>query len=146
MTGTLTQCKTPLVKPISPAFAAFSAAQLLFCAVIAPQTSAASTGWKVGAAAAEFEADDSMVIAGGITAGKAAGQEGKLRAVAVVLEKQPHGKIAIVGCDILMMTRQHLDPVVAQIEKTTGIPATHVLINCTHTHHAPSTLTLHGYG
>ena len=146
MTGTLTQCKTPLVKPISPAFAAFSAAQLLFCAFIAAQTSAASTGLKVGAAAAEFEADDSMVIAGGITAGKAAGQEGKLRAVAVVLEKQPHGKIAIVGCDILMMTRQQLDPVVSEIEKTTGIPAANVLINCTHTHHAPSTLTLHGYG
>src|SRR5436309_2503620 len=38
----------------------------------------------VGAAVAESEADDNMIIAGGITAGTAAGQEGKLRAVAVV--------------------------------------------------------------
>src|SRR2546427_571260 len=101
---------------------------------------------RVGSAAVEFEADDSMIIAGGITAGKATGQEGKLRAAAVVLEKQPFGKLAIVACDVLMLTRQHLDLVVAEIEKTTGIPAANILINCTHTHHAPSTMILHGYG
>lgn len=105
-----------------------------------------STGFHVGAASAEFEADDSMVIAGGILPGKAAGQEGKLRAVAVVLEKKPFGKLAIVACDILMITREWLDPVVAEIEKTTGIPAANILINCTHTHHAPSTMVVHGYG
>src|SRR5437660_5760823 len=87
-----------------------------------------------------------MIIAGGITPGKASGQEGKLRATAVVLEKQPFGKLAIVACDVLMITRQHLDPVVAEIEKTTCIPSANVLINCTHTHHAPSTVVLHGYG
>src|SRR2546428_762027 len=67
-------------------------------------------GVRVGAASAEFEADDSMIIAGGITAGKATGQEGKLRAVAVVLEKEPFGKLAIVACDVLMMTREWLGP------------------------------------
>src|SRR5262245_24275638 len=36
----------------------------------------------VGAAAVDLEADDSMIIAGGITPGKANGQEGRLRAVA----------------------------------------------------------------
>ena len=107
---------------------------------------AATTGLRVGTAAAEFEADDGMIIAGGITAGKAGGQEGKLRAVAIVLEKERFGKLAIVACDILMMTRQHLDPAVAEIEKTTKIPAANILINCTHTHHAPSTMVLHGYG
>ncbi len=110
------------------------------------QPSATGMGLHVGAAAAEFEADDTMVIAGGITAGKAHGQEGKLRAVAVVLEQPPFGKIAIVGCDVLMMTREHLDAAATEIEKTTGIPSAHVLINCTHTHHAPSTVVLHGYG
>ncbi|PYJ08614.1 MAG: hypothetical protein DME25_01030, partial [Verrucomicrobia bacterium] len=103
-------------------------------------------GLRVGAAGVELEADDSMIIAGGIAPGKASGQEGKLRAVAVVLQKGASGKLAIVACDILMMTRQWLDPVVAEIEKTTGIPAASVLINCTHTHHAPSTVILHGYG
>lgn len=110
------------------------------------QQPVSSDGFKVGAAAVELEADDSMVIAGGISPGKATGQEGKLRAVAVVLEKKPFGKVAIVACDILMITRQHLDPVVAEIEKSTSIPAANILINCTHTHHAPSTMMVHGYG
>lgn len=105
----------------------------------------ADTALKVGAGTTGLEADDSMVIAGGITAGKASGQEGKLRAVAVVLEQAPV-KLALVTCDVLMLTRQHLDPVVAEIEQTTGIPAAHVLIHCTHTHHAPSTMQVHAYG
>jgi|ERR1041385_6231419 hypothetical protein len=57
---------------------------------------------RVGAAAAELQADDSMIIAGGITAGKASGQEGKLRCVATVLEKDGT-RLAIVACDVLMM-------------------------------------------
>lgn len=100
---------------------------------------------RVGAAAAELQGEDSMVIAGGITAGKVTGQEGSLRCVAVVLELG-RSKIAIVACDVLMMTRQTLDPVVEEIGRATGIPATHVLINCTHTHHAPSTMRVHDYG
>ena len=110
------------------------------------KTEKSSTGLKVGVAAAELAADDAMVIAGGITDGKSNGQEGKLRAVAVVLEQKPFGKLAIVACDILMITRDLLDPVTAEIEKTTGIPAANILINCTHTHHAPSATMIHGYG
>ncbi len=105
-----------------------------------------ASGVRVGAAAVEFEADDSMIIAGGIHEGRANGSEGKLRAVAVVLEKEPFGTFAIVANDVLMMTRQDLDPVVEEIGKMTGIPAAHILINCTHTHHAPSTMRLHDYG
>ena len=44
-------------------------------------------GSRVGAAAVELEADDDMVIGGGILPGKVKGQEGKLRAVAVVVEE-----------------------------------------------------------
>src|SRR6266446_3489161 len=91
-------------------------------------------GLRVGAGSVEFEADDSMIIAGGIAPGKASGQEGKLRAVAVVLEKEPFGRLAIVACDILMITREWLDPVAEEIEKTTGIPTAGILINSTHTH------------
>jgi hypothetical protein len=107
--------------------------------------SLAAAGLRVGASAVDLDADDSMIIAGGITPGKAAGQEGKLRAAAVVLEKGGT-KLAIVACDILMITREHLDPVVKELQQTTGIPAQNILINCTHTHHAPSTMVLHGYG
>lgn len=100
---------------------------------------------KVGAAAVDLEADDSMVIGGGIGPGAAKGQEGKLRAVAIVLEKPGQTKVAIVACDVLMMNRDLLDPIAQEIEKTCGIPASNVLINCTHTHHAPTTCTVHGY-
>ncbi len=100
----------------------------------------------VGTAAVELEADDSMIIAGSILAGKATGQEGKLRAVAVVLEKKGSPKLAIVACDILMITRDRLDPVKAEIERATGIPAANIMVHCTHTHHAPSTMVVHGYG
>ncbi len=100
---------------------------------------------RVGAAAVNFEADDSMILGGMIDGVKASGQEGSLRAVAIVLAKSPREKLAIVGCDVLMLTRDLLDPVMAEIERTTGVPRSHVLVNATHTHHAPSTVTIHGY-
>lgn len=86
-----------------------------------------------------------MIIAGGITAGKVQGQEGRLRCIATVIE-QGDTRLAIVACDVLMLTRQTLDPVVEEIESTLGIPRAQVLINCTHTHHAPSTMRIHDYG
>src|SRR5438876_4528306 len=130
---------------VPPVLTTFVSLLLLMLSWPTAQAAESLSGFRVGAAAAELQADDSMVIAGGITAGKANGQEGKLRAVAVVLAKE-RAKLAIVACDILMITREHLDPVAAEIEQTTGIPAASVLINCTHTHHAPSATVLHGYG
>jgi hypothetical protein len=112
---------------------------------LGPIQAAGPSPIRVGTAAIALESDDSMVIAGGIGAGKSSGQEGQLRCVALVVEKPP-ARIALVACDVLMMTRQTLDPVLAQIEAATGIPASHVLVNCTHTHHAPSTLRVHDYG
>ncbi len=126
--------------------AAIPAALLFTTLLHGEEKTASSGGLRVGTASAEFEADDSMTIAGGISPGKAIGQEGKLRAVSVVLEKNSSSKLAIVACDILMITRERLDPVAAEIEKTTGIPVANILINCTHTHHAPSTMFVHGYG
>src|SRR5688572_4537389 len=100
---------------------------------------------QVGAAAVELQADDGMVIGGGILPGKATGQDGKLRATAVVIEKPGGGTVAVVACDVLMMNRDLLDPAAEEVAKALGIPVGHVLINCTHTHHAPSTCTIHGY-
>ena len=100
---------------------------------------------RVGAAAVEFEADDDMVIGGGILPYKVKGREGKLRAVAVVVEKPGAGKMALVACDVLMLNRDLLDPAVEEAAKALGIPTANVLVNCTHTHHAPSTVTVHGY-
>jgi hypothetical protein len=108
-------------------------------------TALAAADLRVGAAAVNLEADDSMVIAGGIGPGKATGQEGELRSVAVVLEKPGSPKVAIVACDVLFVTRDFVDAALAQIEKSSGISPDHVLVNATHTHHAPCTASVHGY-
>jgi hypothetical protein len=100
---------------------------------------------KVGAAALELEASDSMIIGGGIGPGKAKGQEGSLRAAAVVIEDQAGVRVALVACDVLMIERDVLDRAARRIESETKIPFDHILINATHTHHAPTTVTVHGY-
>lgn len=109
-------------------------------------STAAAAPLRVGAAAVELEADDEMVIAGGIAPGRATGQEGKLRAVAIVIEKAPLGKIAIVACDVLFVPGDMVGAALSEIEKRCGIAPENVLINATHTHHAPSITEVHGYG
>ena len=64
---------------------------------------------KVGASASRLVADDTMVIGGGIGPGKASGQEGELRAAAVVIEDPEGARIALVACDVLMINRDILD-------------------------------------
>ncbi len=100
---------------------------------------------QVGAAAVKLRADDTMVIGGSILGGRARGQEGELRVVAVVLEQPGSAAIALVTCDVLMLNRDIIDPAVAEIARRTGLKESHVLVNATHTHHAPSTVTVHGY-
>jgi neutral ceramidase len=100
---------------------------------------------KAGAASEPLLADDSMVIGGGIGPGKASGQEGELRASAVVVEDQHGEKVALIACDVLMVNRDVLDRAARRIEQAIGIPFDHILINATHTHHAPTTVTVHGY-
>ncbi|MHC4086615.1 MAG: hypothetical protein ACYSWZ_15380 [Planctomycetota bacterium] len=98
---------------------------------------------KVAAAVAEIIADDSMEIAGGISPGHVVGQEGKLRASAIVIEANT--KICIVSCDVLVLQRDILDDVCRKIETEEKIPFENILITSTHTHHAPTTVTVHGY-
>ncbi len=88
-------------------------------------------------------ADDSMVIGGGIGPGIVQGQEGKLQATATII----HGNttLCIVGVDVLMMHRDTMDEATARISKACNIPPSNILINASHTHHAPSTVTVHGY-
>jgi neutral ceramidase len=100
---------------------------------------------KVGASASRLVADDAMVIGGGIGPGKASGQEGELRATALVIEDPRGARVALVACDVLMLNRDILDQAARQIERESGIPFDHILINATHTHSAPTTVTVHGY-
>lgn len=105
-----------------------------------------SADLRVAAASVDLEADDSMVIAGGIGPGRATGQEGQLRVTAVVVEKPGQGKFVIGSVDVLFLTRDFVDRALAEVRRQTGIPPEHVLINATHTHHAPSVTVVHGYG
>jgi hypothetical protein len=96
---------------------------------------------KVAAATAELVGDDSMDIAGGIFPNRVKGQEGQLRASAIVMWKNI--KIAIVSCDVLGLTREIDDAACREIEAKTGIPRQNVLISATHNHRAPSTTAVH---
>jgi neutral ceramidase len=117
------------------------------CSVLGFSSTAALSAQNlhVGAAAVAIEADDSMEIAGGIGPGRATGQEGELRATAVVVGAADV-KVAVVSCDVLFVGGDTVDRALARIEKATGIPPAHVLVTATHTHHAPSTTSIHGYG
>lgn len=99
---------------------------------------------RVGSAAIDLQADDSMEIAGGIGPRTTTGQEGQLRAVAVVVAGSDGTKVAIVACDVLFVPGDTANLALAEIEKSTGIPPRNVLINATHTHHAPTTIEIHG--
>jgi len=128
-------------------FTLASATALGLSALLAPPspTPARAGDLMVGAAAANLSADDSMVIGGGIGPGKATGQEGELRATAIVIQDPQGGKVALVELDVLMVERDVLDDAARRIEAATGVPFDNVLINATHTHHAPTTVTVHGY-
>src|SRR5262245_9819869 len=101
---------------------------------------------RVGAAAVNLSCDEKMVLAGFLEARYTKEQEGELRAVAVVIEKPGGNKVAIIACDVLWIPRDLADAAVTEIEQKTGIPSDRVLINATHTHHAPSTAASHGFG
>lgn len=118
---------------------------LIVATFLASMTARADGGLKAGAAAKEFSANDAMVIGGGIGPGKAKGQEGKLRASALVVEDAQGARVCLVACDVLMLNRDVLDRAAHRIEKSSGIPFDQILINATHTHHAPTTVTIHGY-
>jgi len=99
---------------------------------------------KAASAAVELMSDDSMVIAGGIHPRYAQGQEGQLRTTALVLEEGGN-KFCLVSCDVLMVERNILDEAARSIEEQCAIPFTNIIIAATHTHHAPSTVRVHGY-
>lgn len=99
--------------------------------------------WKVGTSSRELIAEDSMVIGGGTGPGYVSGQEGKLLASSLVI--QGSTTLCIVAVDVLMIHRDHMDRAAKEIESRCGIPFENILINCSHTHHAPSTVTIHGY-
>jgi neutral ceramidase len=100
--------------------------------------------WNVGAASVAMQADDSMVIGGSIGPNFVQGQEGLLQSTAVVI-RGDNKALCLIAADVLMMHRKWLDQVCSGIEKECGIPSENILINASHTHHAPTTVSIHGY-
>lgn len=114
-----------------------------FGLAVAPQSP--TPPLRVGSAAVELQADDSMVIGGGIGPGRAQGQEGKLRVVATVIQAADGSRAALVACDILMINRDYLDAAAQRISAELDLAPERILVSSTHTHHAPTTVTIHGY-
>ena len=101
---------------------------------------------RVGASSVNLQADGGMVLAGYIESRYSDKQEGELRVIAVVCEKPGVNKVAIVSCDVLWIPRQIVDVALSEIEAKTGISHRNILVNATHTHHAPSTAPAHDFG
>lgn len=98
---------------------------------------------RASAACVELASDKSMVIAGSILAKYADAQEGKLRASAAIVEAD--ARLCIVACDVIVIPGDVADRAARAIEAECGIPFGNILICGSHTHHAPTTVTVHGY-
>ena len=99
---------------------------------------------RVAASAVELKCDDKMVICGSILPHYASAQAGKLRAAATVIEADT--RLCLVSCDVIGVSKDLADEAATRISAKCGIPFENVLIAGTHTHHAPSTFRVHGYG
>lgn len=87
--------------------------------------------------------DEGMIIAGSIMPYTMSGRGAPLQVTALVVEGDV--RVALVSCDVIALTRDLCDRASARIEAATGIPADHVLVAATHTHSAPTTISVHGY-
>ena len=103
------------------------------------------SGVRVGRGVVELTGDPAMFIGGGLEAATSPGQDGKLRIVALVLQHGNAKKIALVTADVLFVTRDFIDEALKDIKKECGLSPENILVNASHTHHAPTTVTLHGY-
>jgi hypothetical protein len=126
-------------------YRALIATATILSSLLAASARAVAAELRAGAAAERLEATDEMVIGGSIGPVFVRGQEGELRASAAIVEGPDGGKVCLVSCDVLMVGRDTLDAAARTIADRTGIPFDRILIHATHTHHAPTTVSIHGY-
>ncbi|MCC6442737.1 MAG: GNAT family N-acetyltransferase [Armatimonadetes bacterium] len=98
---------------------------------------------KAAAATAEIAADSDMIIGGSILPFTCMDQEAPLRASALLLLAD--APVCLVSCDVLALGRDLCDEAARRITASCGIPFENILLAATHTHHAPSTMTVHAY-
>lgn len=85
-------------------------------------------------------------LTGFLGRGEAVGLHDDLTATALVFddrlardETNPTGPIALVACDLLMLSTPEIQRIGDAIHRSVGIPAERVLINCSHTHYGAVT-------
>ncbi|MGQ9732469.1 MAG: GNAT family N-acetyltransferase [Candidatus Zipacnadales bacterium] len=100
-------------------------------------------GLLAASASVEIPVDLDMPIGGGILPGKCSDQEAPLRATALVMVAEV--PVCIVSLDVLALSRHYADTAAQAIAEHLGIPFANILVTATHTHHAPTTLTVHAY-
>jgi len=98
---------------------------------------------RVASSAVAVPCDDSMVIAGSILPTRVNGAVTDLRATAVVIEADV--PVCIVSCDVIAIPAALADRAAKQIAAQTDVPFENIMIVGTHTHHAPTTIDVHGY-
>ncbi|MBX3279020.1 MAG: hypothetical protein KF868_13540 [Acidobacteria bacterium] len=101
-----------------------------------------AAGLRVGAATVEIEADDSMVIGGGIGPRYVKGGEAPLRATALIIEGG--AKVCIISLDLVNAPGEIITPASREIETKLRIPFANIMVSSTHTHSAPATIKVHG--
>lgn len=94
--------------------------------------------WKSGSDFAVITPQTSMWMAGYAARNKPSeGTASDLYAKAVVIDDGTGQKCVIVTLDLISVQRQVRDRVAEEIQRTYGIPADAVLLNCSHTHCGP---------
>ncbi len=97
---------------------------------------------RVGAAAVDITPERLPVsMTGSFQDRMATGVQDRLHARALVISDGTH-EIAIVVCDICLITRDIFDAAKAEASKATGIPENRMLMSSTHTHTAPTAVPL----
>ena len=112
---------------------------LIFVCVL--QSFAADKVFRAGAAASNVTPWIGVSMPGGFTDRRATKIHDELYARCLVLD-DGETKIAIVVVDNCILPRDVLDRAKAMAEKTTNIPATHMLISATHCHSGPAAMDI----
>ena len=92
----------------------------------------------LGTAAVDITPPVGTAMAGSLRPRASVGVDDPLLCKAMVLGNDDT-RVALVTLDLIAWTRQRSDEPRAAIAAATGIPAEHILINCSHTHSGPYT-------
>ncbi len=96
---------------------------------------------RVGAAEVDITPGLGVVLAGSLSPRYAEDVSYPLLSKAVVFD-DGDTQVVYVQNDLIVLVREQLEVAKARAEELTGIPAANMMMSCTHTHYAPSTLSM----